>query len=358
MENVLIIGAGVSGLSVGLTLLARGQRVRIVEQGSAGGESSWAGGGILSPLLPWDYPKPLTALALRAMRDYRIWIETAEQASGLKSDYWVSGMVISGLSDRGRALDWCRAQTMKAEPDATDCGTLRLPAIAQVRNPRLIAVLRSAFLKLGGQLHEQCPVNTLVRQAGQISLTTPRGRFDGDQLVIATGAWAGLPLAGLSPVPHIRPIRGQMLLFKLAPGTLKTILYRQGLYVIPRLDGHILVGSTLEDCGFNKTISADSTVARQLHIQAADLLPILAKIKPIQHWAGLRPGAPDNIPVIGPHPDHDNVFINAGHYRYGLTMAPAAAELLVDLIEGKTPALDPTPYSWASAQARQWGDQL
>ncbi len=185
---------------------------------------------------------------------------------------------------------------------------------------------------------------------------TSSGLLGADRIVVATGAWSGLPLAGLEAVPNIRPIRGQMLLFKLAPGRLNTILYRNGLYLIPRQDGHILVGSTLEDAGFDK--STDNETLRRLHAEAAALMPELRKAEPIHHWAGLRPGSPQNLPVIDRHPDWDNVYINVGHYRYGVTMAPAAAELLVDLMEGKTPALDPTPYSWASAQARQWGDQL
>ena len=92
--------------------------------------------------------------------------------------------------------------------------------------------------------------------------------------------------------------------------------------------------------------------------EAAELLPALAGLEPVQHWAGLRPGSPDNIPVIDRHPDFDNVFVNTGHYRYGVTMAPASAELLVDLMEGNTPALDPAPYRWQAALERRWSDEL
>jgi glycine oxidase len=143
-----------------------------------------------------------------------------------------------------------------------------------------------------------------------------------------------------------------MLLFKLQPGALDTILFSNGLYLIPRRDGHLLVGSTLEDSGFDK--STDAGTRQHLHAEAVRLLPALAEMQPIQHWAGLRPGAPDNIPVIDRHPNFDNVFVNAGHFRYGVTMAPASAELLVDLMEGRTPALDPAPYRWQAALEREW----
>jgi glycine oxidase len=147
-----------------------------------------------------------------------------------------------------------------------------------------------------------------------------------------------------------------MLLFKLEPGVLESILYRKGLYLIPRRDGHVLAGSTLEDAGFDK--STDIATLQRLHAEATELLPVLGSIQPIRHWAGLRPGSPDNIPVIGRHPDLENVFVNTGHYRYGVTMAPASAELLVDLMEDKSPVLDPAPYSWQAALERAWGDTL
>jgi glycine oxidase len=222
-----------------------------------------------------------------------------------------------------------------------------------VRNPRLVAALRAAVVRLGGVIHTHCAVDSATTQAGRmLAVHTQQGAFTADRFVLATGAWAGQDLPGVPGTPNIRPIRGQMLLFKLNPGALDTILYRNGLYLIPRRDGHVLVGSTLENVGFDK--STDPATRQRLHNAAAELLPALASVEPIQHWAGLRPGSPDNIPVIDRHPDCDNVFVNVGHYRYGVTLAPASAELLADVMEGKPPALDPAPYRWAAALTRRW----
>ena len=256
------------------------------------------------------------------------------------------------------ALAWCKAHALTAqlEPTPTE-NSLCLPDVAQVRNPRLVAALREAIIRMGGTIHTHCAVTAAVSQAGRMTaVTTAQGTFTADQFVLTTGAWAGIALPGLAGVPNVRPIRGQMLLFKLEPGLLDTVLYRNGLYLIPRRDGHVLVGSTLEDVGFDK--STDIPTYKYLHAAAAELLPVLGSMQPIQHWAGLRPGSPDNIPIIDRHPDFKNVFINTGHYRYGVTMAPASAELLVDLMEGRTPALDPTPYSWQAALERKWTDAI
>ena len=352
----LVIGAGIAGLSLAWDLLQRGRAVVIAERHLAGGESTWAGGGILSPLLPWDYPTTVTQLALRAMQAWPAWVTDIERVSGLDAEYQVCGLHAHRVPEAARALDWCALQGMRVHHDPGS-SSLWLPDIAQVRNPRIAQALRAACIRAGARLIESQPVCALGIQGRQVSTVQLDGEsFEIDQLAIATGAWAGLPLAGTAPVPHVRPIRGQMLLFKFEPDVLDTMVYCEGLYVIPRRDGHVLVGSTLEDAGFDK--STDATTAHRLHQQATEWLPVLAGAQPVRHWAGLRPGAPDNIPIVGRHPDFDNVFVNTGHYRYGLTMAPASAELLADLMEDKTPALDPAPYSWAAALQRRWTDRL
>ena len=367
--HTLVVGGGVSGLSVALALLRRGQRVTVLERGLAGGESSWAGGGILSPLLPWDYAEPVTALALRSMAAYADWVAEIEATSGLEAEFWRCGMLALEVAAPEQALAWCAAHGMAAErevpaglrtlspalPQGGGSSSVWLPGVAQVRNPRLVAALHAAVVRLGGEVREQSLAIGVLAEGGRVTaVQTAAESFAADSLVLATGAWSGLGLAGLAATPRIRPIRGQMLLFKLAPGVLGTILYRNGLYLIPRRDGHILIGSTLEDAGFDKT--PDAATRERLHGEAAGLLPELGALQPLQHWAGLRPGSPDNIPVVDRHPDFDNVFVNTGHYRYGVTMAPASAELLVDLMEGRAPALDPAPYRWQAALERRWAD--
>ena len=368
--HTLIAGGGVSGLSVALALLQCGHRVTVLERGQVGGESSWAGGGILSPLLPWDYGAPVAALALRSMAAYAGWIATIEATAGQDTEFWRCGMLALEVAAPEQALIWCAQHGMAAQrglstrlftlsptlpPQGRGSDSVWLPVVAQVRNPRLVSALRAAVERMGGVIRENCPAIEVLT-AGRVvtAVRTATAVLPADRVVLTTGAWSGLGLTGLAATPQIRPIRGQMLLFKLEPGALDTILFRNGLYLIPRRDGHILVGSTLEDAGFDK--STDAATRQRLHLEAAALLPALAAVQPVQHWAGLRPGSPENIPVIDRHPDFDNVFVNSGHYRYGVTMAPASAELLVDLMAGNTPALDPAPYRWQAALERRWAD--
>lgn len=244
--------------------------------------------------------------------------------------------------DIENALRWCNTHGVAAEQQSDN---LWLPQVAQARNPRLMQALRAMLEKRGIALIEHTQLTPLPTETGRLTgWRDTLGRlFTADVFVLTAGAWSQSLLGAHILSLQIKPMRGQMLLYRLAPGTLPHILYHQDFYLIPRRDGHILAGSTVEDVGFDK--STTPRVATDLAAKAAALLPQLADAPVIKHWCGLRPGSPDNVPVIAKHPEFDNLYLNAGHFRYGVTMAPASAEILASLICGETPPLDATPYT-------------
>lgn len=225
-----------------------------------------------------------------------------------------------------------------------------MPAIANVRNPRLLQALRASLQRLGVCIHAQTEVVQWRRERNRVTAAVAQdGRaFSAGQFVVCGGAWSAalLQAAGTASVP-VRPVRGQMLLYRLAPGALPCIVLAEGRYVIPRRDGHVLCGSTLEESGFDQSTTADARIS--LMTSAARLWPALAREMPLQHWAGLRPAAPDGIPFIGRLPGCDNLWVNAGQFRNGLVLAPASARLLADQVLGREPVPDPHPYQVAPA---------
>lgn len=275
---------------------------------------------------------------------YPRWIAELEQASGLSAEYLVCGMEVQPPFDAQQALDWCGGNGVPASMTANK--NLRLAAVAQVRPPRLIAALKQTLLSRGVILQENLEVARLENHAGHVTgVATPDGILQASEYLLTTGAFTSNLLINNSFLSNFRPVRGQMLLFQSPPGALKTILYRDGQYVVPRRDGHILVGSTVEEIGFDKHTT--EVGKQELYQAGTSIWPDLAKAKLVGHWAGLRPGSPGNIPLMDRHPTLHNLYISTGHFRYGLTMAPAAAKLMADLISGVTPAIDPTPYTWS-----------
>ncbi len=351
--DVLILGAGVSGLATAWTLAARGLKVCVLDRGPAARESTWAGAGILSLLLPWHYPAPIDALAERGRRLWPKWLERLQALTGLDAEYLISGMLVADAGELAAARTWGEGRGWQVEAPPPEFahtpplaeGGVWLPEVAQVRNPRLARLLESAACALGVRVLPHTAVTGLELKQGKLTgVKTAGGRIACGLAVICAGAWSQGLLGTLKRGVDIRPVRGQILLLKGRPGLLASIVYRGGRYLVPRADGHVLVGSTLEEAGFDKSVTAEAGEA--LLAFALETCPDLRQATVERQWAGLRPGSPGGLPTIARHPEVENLYLNAGHFRYGVTMAPAAAELMATLILGGTAALDPAPYAW------------
>lgn len=350
--DFLIAGGGVVGLTSAQILLQAGYRVTLVERGEVGREASWAGGGILSPLCPWDYQEPVTRLALHGMDMFSEAASALHADTGINPEYQRSGMLLLPPYQSELATQWCTQyqfallQVNLADHLHGQQGPgLLLPEVAQVRNPRMLHALRKHVEMLGGIIIEQQEVKKIEIAAGRVvALHTSQGRLVADAYIVAAGAWSKALLGEHALGMDIRPIRGQILLFKFDTPPFRQILLKENLYLIPRRDGHVLIGSTLEDVGFDKstTIDARDSLLRRVH----EIFPGWRDREPVQHWAGFRPGSPDNIPTIGRHPDFTNLFANTGHFRYGVTMSLASAELLLNDIEGRPQPFSVEEYRW------------
>ncbi len=357
--DFLIVGGGAVGLASAQALLQAGYSVILVERGAVGREASWAGGGILSPLCSWDYKEPVTRLAHRGMDMFGEAAAKLHDATGIDPEYQRSGMLLLPPYQTELATQWCaRHQVALQQVNLADYlpgnpqvrqgagqpgDGLLLSEVAQVRNPRLMQALAKHVEMLGGVILEQHEVQQFEISGDRVlALQTTRGRLVADHYIVAAGAWSRALLGEHALNMDIRPIRGQILLLKFDTPPFRQILLKQNLYLIPRRDGHVLVGSTLEDVGFDKSTTAEARA--ELLGRVRGIFPDWPD--PIQHWAGFRPGSPDNIPTIGRHPQLTNLYANSGHFRYGVTMSFASAELLLNEIEGVAQQLPVEEYRW------------
>ncbi|MEO6975732.1 MAG: glycine oxidase ThiO [Gallionella sp.] len=350
--DFLIVGGGMVGLTSAQTLLQAGYQVTLVERNTVGREASWAGGGILSPLCPWDYREPVTRLALRGMDMFCEATSALHADTGIDSEYLRSGMLLLPPYQTELATQWCTQHqfallhvNLANHLHGQQGPGLLLPEVAQVRNPHMLHALRKRVEMLGGIILEQQEVKK-IETAGErvVALHTAQGKLVAGAYIVAAGAWSKALLGEHALNIDIRPIRGQILLFKFDTPPFRQILLRENLYLIPRRDGHVLVGSTLEDVGFDKsiTVEARDSLLRRVY----EIFPGWKDLQPVQHWAGFRPGSPDNIPTIGHHPVLTNLFANSGHFRYGVTMSLASAELLLNDIEGRPQPFSVDEYRW------------
>jgi len=357
MADFLIVGAGVIGMLTARELAQAGASVTLVDMNDCARESSWAGGGIVSPLYPWRYSEPVTALATWSQTSYIHLAQQLLEETGCDPELRLKGMFMVDVDDAEEALSWGQKFQRpmervgadflyQKEPNlASGCeSALWMPEVSSIRNPRLgRALRRSMEITPNIELVEQSRVDNLLVEQGRCTGVKLKDRaVYADNVIVAAGAWSGELLAPLGIELPVEPVKGQMMLFKAPVGLINRVVLMSGRYLIPRNDGRILVGSTLERVGFDKQPTGEAK--ESLLETALSICPALEQYKVEHHWAGLRPGSPEGVPYIGAVPGTDNLYINAGQFRNGLVLAPASTRLLADQLLGRDPVIDPSAY--------------
>jgi len=361
--DVVVIGGGVIGLAGAWRAAQRGLRVTVLERDRIGGGTSAVAAGMLAPVAEADpAEQPLLELGLAAARAYPRFIEDLSEASPLPTGYRACGTLLAardGDEAQGllRALELrqrlnlsavrlapSRARTLEPALSPTLRLALELPEDHAVDPGLLCAALADAVRRAGGEIREASEVSELIRQSQRERVCGVRlasgEELACDQVLVAAGVWSaslgGLPADALPPV---RPIKGQILRLHdpAGPGLLTRVLRMADAYVVPRGDGRYVLGATMEERGFDCSITAGAVW--QLLRDAVELLPGISELVVDEIAAGLRPGTPDNAPVIG-HGALPGLLWATGHHRGGVLLAPITGEAVSALLAGEPPAVE------------------
>jgi glycine oxidase len=344
--DVVVIGGGVIGLTTAYFLAKEGVSVTVVDQAEPGRQASWAGAGIIPPGCSARAKSAYDALRAHSSEMYPELSQELRERTGIDNGYVVCGGLeivnpagetpIDAWQDEGIAFERWDAERLREAlpllaPQSDAC--YFLPGMAQVRNPRHLKALVASCLLLGVTIRPGCLVHGFVRQGGNISaIQTHTGPLPARQFLVAAGAWTDLLLKEVARQPGIRPVRGQIALLH-SDTALRPILLRGKRYIVPRLDGRVLIGSTEEEAGFDARPTAQAIA--ELLAFAVDLVPGLASAVVDRCWAGLRPRTTDGLPYLGRDPDLANLYVAAGHYRAGIQLSPATGLVMKQLLLGE-----------------------
>ncbi len=353
-SDVLIIGGGVIGLTSALRLARAGLCITVLDRARAGRESSWAAAGVLSPC-SWSRRDALSELLRDSLAQYPAFVAGIEDLAGMRVEYIRSGRLECLDTDQHERMARAEVRDMAPYVDrfglplfevltAAEART-REPALAadarvvthcqltaQIRNPRLLQALLIACRRAGVDLREGEPVTALRREGDRIvGAQSASTRYSAAHTVLAAGAWSALVDADLARLAPTYPVRGQIVLLHLPAGGPRHIIEKGKCYIVPRADGHVLVGATEEhDSGYSTENTAEGVAG--LLAQALTLVPALRDAALVRTWAGLRPGTPDRRPILGVHEDAPGLIFATGHFRTGIALAPVTAEIVSDLV--------------------------
>ena len=354
-SDAIIIGAGIIGLSLAIELRKEGMSVRIIERGEPGRQASYAAAGMLADVSD-EFPLPLKPLAHESARMYPEFVHELEDESGVKVDLRDQGTIILARGgefpeeaeplspQRLRSLETEIAAPLQARLSGPPSPSEMCGAYLRERSvdPRLLvgAALKAARHR-NVDISSGAEVQSLLVEGGHVvGVQTDKAKYASSIVVNCAGAWAGTIAPFEFPV---KPVKGQMLAVVEAP-RLQHVIRSEKVYMVPRSDGRLLIGSTLEDVGYNK--QTDVATLRHLFDAAVELVPGIAKSRRHEAWAGLRPGTPDGLPILG-ETSTSGCFVASGHYRDGILLAPLTATLLSEVITRTNPRHDLSAFAAA-----------
>ncbi|HKF26250.1 MAG TPA: glycine oxidase ThiO [Candidatus Acidoferrum sp.] len=374
--DAAIAGGGLIGSAVALELSRAGLRVALLDARDPGKEASWASAGILSPAPENSAMIAVVPLGRASMALYPDFAASVEEISGLPTGYRAKGTLEVLLSRHAKAeLNTIialhhglglKAEAISAEEarelepsisEEVEAAVLR-PDEASIDNRLLVAALLEAAKQSGAQIFPGVPVRSIWTEGSYCrGLILASGEKIAARHTVAAAGCFSSQITGVEEFAPVRPAKGQMVSLRNAAVSIERVLWSERIYLVPRNDGRILAGATVEHVGYDKTVTAAGILANLA--AAIELVPALAAARVEESWAGLRPDTPDHLPIIGPT-DREGLLMATGHFRSGVLLTPVTAKLIGDYVAGITPTLDcerfsPMRFRAAASRAKASG---
>ncbi|MCL2178154.1 MAG: glycine oxidase ThiO [Proteobacteria bacterium] len=355
--DVLILGGGIIGLSIAHRLARMGKSCTLIDAATPGQEASASSGGMIAPQMEAHHPGPLLELGLASRKLWPEFAAQLQQDAHMPVELRRFGSIRVALEPnqaeelkqtaqwqkkQGLPLEWLGVhETLALEPALSPhiLNAIHFPEELQVDPPALMRALLAATLQAGVHIQRKKAQALLEYQGHTVGALVENERIEAKLVVVAMGAWSPL-LQGLPLPPHaLFPCRGQMVDVALPRPLFRHFIMATGAYAIPRTDGRVTLGSTMENVGFDK----NNTPSGLHHIlgMAQNYCPQLATANFVRCWAGLRPATTDDFPILSKTPQ--GLILATGHFRNGIALAPITAQLVAELVCGKTPSFDITP---------------
>ena len=361
-QRCVVIGGGVIGCSVAWELARHGVAVTVLERSVPGAEASSAAAGILGAQFECSEPGPLFELALKSRALHAPWARRLAQATGIDVEYRGSGLLhvefgAAGLRRAREAYAFQRkagqrvlelgAKAVRERVPALSskaAGALHFPDDARIDPPCLFRALRIAAERAGAVFRSGAYVRRVVSSSMRVSGVEldDASVVPATDVVVAAGSWSSLVEGTPLPSGGVVPARGQIVELSLQAPLFDAVVHGPRCYLVPRDDGRILIGSTLEFVGYKREVTAGAV--RDLLDAAIELCPALADAQLSRSWSSFRPYVKDGLPAIG-RTETEGLVIATGHHRNGILLAPITAELVAALVRGRRPSLDLTAFS-------------
>lgn len=357
-----MVGGGLVGLSIAWHLKKRGARPIVLDRQAPAQEASAAGAGML-PLHSVAFDtQELYELSRLSYKLYPAWVRELKRTSGLDPEWETSGsmgLLFSAKEEKnartlskrlvelGMEVGWLSGREARLKEPALPKNirkVMYLPETTQIRPSAMCKAAVEALRRAGVAIHPNEPVESVMVHSGRVkSIKTNIRTIEADAVVLATGAWAPELLSPFGIHLPVYPLRGQVLLLQGPPSGIKHILFASGYYLVPRRDGELYIGSTLEKAGFEKIVTPEGIAT--LATAARRMAPALAPLQVSGYFAGFRPGSADGHPFLGPIPGIAGLYIAAGHHTHGHLLAAASGHLMAQLILDGKAEMDLEPFS-------------